>query len=161
MWLGIDLDPALLLRGGEDDERSRLAHPADRVQLLDEELAERGHVLDPDLEQKRELAGDMVAFEDLVEVADRLDETGLEFGMFDEYLDERRDVLAQLPLVQERDIAADDAAALELPDPLVDGGRGETDRLGQLRLRDLGVVLKQRQKLAVDLVENGTVLMFR
>src|SRR5438874_13617125 len=102
----------------------------------------------------------MVAFEDLVEASNRLDETCFEFGMFDEYLDERRDVLTQLPLVEERDVPTDDAAALELADPLVDRGRGETDRLGQLRLRDLGVVLKERQDLSVDEVESGPVLMF-
>src|SRR6185436_18295437 len=113
--LGIDLDPALFLGGGQDDQRAGLAHPADGVQLLDQQPAERLHVPDADFEKKRELAGDVMALEDLVHVPDGFDETGLELRMFDEYLDERRDVVAQLPLIQEGHVSADDAAALQLP----------------------------------------------
>src|SRR6266446_6521865 len=157
---GIELDPALFLGGREDDERPRLTHSPDRVQLLDQQSPEGGHVLDPHLEQEGELAGYVMAFENLVQVPDRFDETGFEFRMFDEYLDERGDVLTQLPLVQECHIASDHPRALELPDALVDRWSGESDRLGKLGLGELGVILNQGQQFSIDEVEIGSVFVF-
>jgi len=70
--------------------------------------------------------------------------------MLDEDLDERGHVVPELPLVEERDVSADVSAALEFPDALVDGRRGEADLLRQLRLRQLRIVLKQGEELPID-----------
>src|SRR3989304_7902511 len=156
----IKLDPALLFGGRETHERPGLPNPADRVQLLDQEPPEGRHVLDPHLEEERELAGDVVTFENLVERVHRLDEAPLKLRMLDEDLDERRDVAPQLPLVEDRHVAPDGASLLQLPDPLVHRGGRQPHHLRHPGLRNLGVLLQETENFAVDRVQDRPVATF-
>src|SRR5262245_1301628 len=155
-----NFDPPLFLRGREDDERARLAHSADRVQLLDQEAPKRGHVLDADLEEQRELAGDVMALENLIERPDALDESLFELRVLDEDLHEGGDVVAELPLIEDGDVAADVSGPLQLSDPLVHRGSGEPDRAGYLGLGDLRVLLQEGEDLEVGSVRRAAVFYF-
>ena len=57
------------------------------------------------------------------------------------------------PRIEERREPPDEAAGLELLDPLVDGGRRESDRPGDLGLRQLPVALEHVQNPEIDVVD--------
>src|SRR5206468_5707503 len=101
-----------------------------------------------------------VAFENLIQLSYRLDESGLALRVLDEDLDEGGDVVSKITLVQERDVSANDPASLEFPDPFVDRRRGQANRLGHVGLGDLGVILQESQDLSIGGVQPGPILLF-
>src|SRR5438128_11652994 len=69
---------ALLLDGGEHHDGAGLANAFRAIQVMEQQVLERLDVVDANLEQQRELAGDVVALLHLVELHQPLDERGLE-----------------------------------------------------------------------------------
>src|SRR4051812_25582321 len=73
--------------------------------------------------------------------------------MLDEDLHERGHAGSHSTGIQHRDHAADEPAALELPQPLVDGGRGQPDPPGDLGLGHAAVALNEVEDEPVPRIE--------
>src|SRR5690242_3862653 len=100
-------------------------------------------------EQHRMLAGNVMAFEHIVEQGDGLLEESDRARMPDRNADKRRHVLAEFSRINGGVITGDDCAVLKLLDALDHRGRGETDLLGELRERDPAVLLENRDYLQI------------
>src|SRR6185295_13621550 len=122
---------------------------------MNEQLLKRLHARGADLEQERELAGDVMNLLHLVHGLSLRDERRLEARMLDEHFDEGSHRSSDRTRVHYRDIASDDAGVLELPHSLVDRRSRESDALGDLRLRELAVALEQTDDLSVFGVQNN------
>ena len=75
------------------------------------------------------------------------------FGCDGQHADEGGDVAAELARVEQRRVAGDDAALLELLDALDHRGRRQPDALADLGQRHFAVLLQQGEDLQIDGVE--------
>ena len=99
------------------------------------------------------LAGDVMALEHALELRDLLLELADELRMTDDDADERGDVLANPPRVDDSAVAGDHFVVFELLDALDHRRRRQPNLLADLGQRQLAVLLQQRQNMEVDLVE--------
>src|SRR6185436_6937575 len=127
--------------GREDDRRFGPRHALHRADLRDHAL-ERRRARGLHLEQEGERARDVMALEHVRERGHLLLEAvdGIRIARDD--ADERRDVHADLPAVDDRMIAGDHAGRFELLDALEHRRRGQADLLAESREWRSAVVLQ-------------------
>ena len=131
----LDRKRGRLLDGVEDDRRARRGDAGDRAQPVAEQPAQRLGVGGADLREKAVLAGDLMDLEHLGDGGDGrggVRGSGLLVGS-DE--DEREQRQSDGLRIEAGGVALEDAALLELADPLEDGGGREPDLAGDLGVR--------------------------
>ena len=113
---------------------------------------EVGHVRYDDAQQVVEFARHQVALHDLGDAADRLFERSEFAVLLAVQANADKDVAGQpgFRLVEQRDIAVDDAAVFERAHPAQAGRLGEVDQACELHVADAPVVLQH--------LENGLVV---
>ena len=119
------------------------------------QLAVRGHLGNPCLDQVIEIARDQVALEhvrqlqygtsELFESVARL--------VVEADLDEHQQAALQMLRIEPGVVAHDDPFALQAPDPLGAGGGRQADLFAQFSKRDAPISLQDAQDIAVNLVQ--------
>ena len=104
------------------------------------------------------LARHAVALEDVVQRAHALGEGVEVAGVLDRHADERGDVLAEQAGVHARGVARDDAALLELADPLGHRRLGQADLARELELRRAAVLLEALNDEMINRIQHAAMI---
>ena len=109
-----------------------------------EQLAVRGHLVDPRFHQVVEVAADQVAFQHVGQLEHRAAELleGVAGFVVQADLDEHQQAGLELLRIEPRVVAHDDAVALQAPYSLGAGGGRQADALAQLGEADAAVFLE-------------------